>query len=103
MEERGLVDELRQLYAHVPPAPKGLAEGRQRMLEAAALLKPAVAARESAVRVSLFRRFSTVRAFRALSVLLVVILIVTATSGGVILASGSSLPGEALYPVKLGV
>jgi hypothetical protein len=35
--------------------------------------------------------------------LLVVIFIVTATSGGVILASGGSLPGERLYPVKLGV
>ena len=102
-EDRTLMDELGQLYAQIPPPPKGLVEGRERLLAAAALLEPALSARKSAVSIPLFRRFSKLSAFRALSVLAVIIMVVTATSGGVILASAYSLPGDGLYPVKLGV
>lgn len=102
-DDRTLMDELGQLYAQIPAPPKGLAEGRERMLAAAALLEPALTARKSAGPIPLFRRLSKLSAFRVLSVLAVIIMVATATSGGVILVSASSLPGDRLYPVKLGV
>lgn len=101
MKEKGLalVDELRELYSQVPPPPGGLDEGRQQMMAQAAALKPSAPPAAGRRFLGRLRTAPT----RAVCILALVVFILAATGGSVALASGSSLPGDPLYPVKLAV
>jgi hypothetical protein len=100
--KRTLEEELKALYAQVPPPPGGLVEGRKRMFaEAAQRGYPPLVTEGN--RLPLFRRLRMAPAFRALVVCAVVVLTLALAGGSALLASGASLPGDMLYPVKLAV
>lgn len=102
LRKRTLEEELEALYGRVPPPPGGLVEGRRRMFaEAAQRGFPPLPAKEN--RVPLLRRLRLAPAFRAFAICAVVIFALAFAGGGVVLASGGSLPGEMLYPIKLAV
>ena len=94
-----LVDELRALYSQVPPPPGNLIDGRRQMLAQAAALKRSATPTGGRRFLGRLRTAPT----RALAILAIVIFILAATGGGGVLASGSSLPGDLFYPLKLAV
>jgi hypothetical protein len=103
-----LEHELKEFYALVPPPPGGLAAGRQRMLAKAASLKAHAASRpfsgDNALKAQTPERRRKMKLFLAYKILMAVIAVVmgtTAAGGGVVFASADSLPGDALYPVKV--
>ena len=100
--------ELKNFYAHVPPPPGGLATGRERMLAEAAHLKaqatshPLSAGSGAAIQKPQRRRkMKFVLAYKIITAVAAIVLGTTAAGGGVALAANDSLPGDALYPVKL--
>ncbi len=98
----GLLEEkLKELYAQVPPPPKGLTPGRQRMLAVAArsAATPPVAHRNR----NRNRSWTMSLAFRAISIVLALLVGTAALGTGVVGVSAESLPGDLLYPVKLAV
>jgi hypothetical protein len=95
---------IRQYYQAVPEPPGGLAAGRKRMLAVAAQQR----ARQKAAPAATVARIGRsgqrlVFASRLVVALLVIVVATVALGGGVILATGHSLPGDWLYPVKLAV
>ncbi len=102
MKEKGLplVDELRAFYTKVPAPPGNLIDGRRQMLAQAAALKPSTPPPAGVRR--FFGRLRTAPT-RAFAILAIVIFILATTGGGAVLASGSSLPGDLFYPLKLAV
>lgn len=99
---RTLEEELKALYAQVPPPPGGLAEGRRRMF-AEAVQRGYLPLEPERRRIPLFRRLRMAPAFRTLAICAVVILTLAFAGGGAVLASGDSLPGDMLYPIKLAI
>jgi hypothetical protein len=103
-----LEHELKKFYAHVPSPPGGLAAGRERMLAEAGRLKaqaashPLSAGHSAAIQKPQRRRkMKFVLAYKIITVVTAIVLGTTAAGGGVALAANDSLPGDALYPVKL--
>lgn len=99
-------------YADVPEAPGGLAVGRERMLAAAAQQRAAQqrAARQRARGIATAgagvsrtkgQGFRLIFAARFVTILLLIVVSVTALGGGIVWAASNSLPGDLLYPVKL--
>jgi hypothetical protein len=89
--------------ASVPPPPGGLSPGRTRLLTAASRLRaqlPPVPIQEDInrrreMRLRLLAKFA--------SVTLTVLVFMAALGGGVVWAASGSIPGDALYPLKLGI
>jgi hypothetical protein len=111
-----LADQLRPLlqtaeatqrsYALVPDAPGGLADGRERFLAAAAQQRergipaPSGTMMETPAR----RRWSPAAlAWRLAALTMLLVFGMAALGGGLVWAADDSLPGDALYPVKLAV
>lgn len=90
-ELQELTQAIENMYAHVPPPPGGLAEGRLRLLRAAAQ-------RRARPATLLPRQRFALRFAAALAALLLAIF---AVGGGVAWAASESLPGQLLYPLKL--
>ncbi len=87
----------------VPPPPRGLQDGRRRLLAEAAQMR--------ATRVRCFRLLPSLQnlwswpqqlspKLRFVVIVLLVLVKLTSVSGGVVLAAEQSLPGDLLYPVK---
>lgn len=90
-ELQELAQAIENMYAYVPPPPGGLAAGRKRLLEAAT--------RRQARPAALLPRQRFVLRFAA--ALAALLLATFAVGGGVAWAASESLPGQALYPLKL--
>lgn len=90
-ELQELAQAIEKMYAYVPPPPGGLAAGRRRLLEAATR-------RQARPATLLPRQRFALRFAAALAALL---LATFAVGGGVAWAASESLPGQALYPLKL--
>jgi hypothetical protein len=89
-------------YADVPEPPGGLIAGRERMLTEAARHREhprtvPIGDRRRRLRMRLL--FAT----RLMGIVLAAMIGLSAVGGGVAMAAGDSLPGDALYPVKLTV
>jgi hypothetical protein len=97
----------RRHYADVPEAPGGLAVGRERMLAAAARQRAAqqrvrgIATAGAGASRTKGQRFRLVFATRFVTILVLIVVSVTALGGGIVWAASNSLPGGLLYPVKL--
>lgn len=98
---------LSEFYEEVPPAPAGLAKGREQMLAEGAQLRAQTAPRllsatetvevqESGRR----RKMNLLLAYKVLAVVMAIAVAVGGAGGGVALAA-DSVPGDLLYPVKL--
>jgi hypothetical protein len=102
-----LESSLEKLYAQVPAPPEGLAAGRERMLAEAARLKERAALSLSTNQTTEIqksqrrRKMKLFLAYKIITAVMAVVMGATAAGGGVALASADSLPGDALYPVKL--
>jgi hypothetical protein len=97
---------LSELYEEVPPAPEGLAQGRERMLTEAARLGDGRASRPLSVTDTIERqqprrrrKMNLLLAYKVLAVVMAIAIAVGGTGGGIALAA-DSLPGDFLYPVK---
>jgi hypothetical protein len=91
-------------YAHVAPAPGGLAAGRRRFLGAAAQGRErgvAVAPGPGTATRRPRRWLPAASLLRLVTLVLVVLVGMAALGGGLVWAASGSLPGDALYPVKL--
>ena len=95
----------RRHYDAVPEPPGGLAGGRERLLAVAAQQRaravPATPSTTAARRGG--RRRSLAFAVRLVVVLLVVGVSTAIVGGGIVWAASHSLPGDALYPVKVAM
>jgi len=87
-ELQEIAQAIEKMYASVPPPPRGLAGGRQRLLQAAARQRTRSTARQ---------RF----ALRFAAALAALLLATLAVGSGVAWAASESLPGQLLYPLKL--
>jgi len=88
-------------YAEVPHPPGGLAGGRARMLEAAARQRGRAPATETQTRRKETTKMKLVLATKLIGAVLAAMVGVATVGGGVTMAAGGSLPGDALYGVKL--
>lgn len=102
--------ELEKLYARVPPPPRGLAAGRERMLAEAISLKAELASRGLSVGDAAETQYPQRRrkmklflAYKFIAAVTALVVGTTAAGGGVALAANDSLPGDMLYPVKIFV
>jgi hypothetical protein len=98
-------DMIRGHYRVVPPAPDGLAAGRERFLAVAAQERARAVSRASDAEKTARRggrrlRLSFAQLF---PILLVALLGGVIFGGGIAWAAQDSLPGELLYPVKLAM
>ena len=103
-----LEGKLEKFYAQVPPPPGQLVSGRERMIAEAARLKAKATSHSltagNAAETKKTQRRDKMKLFLAYKILAAVTAIVmgtTAAGGGVAFAAANSLPGDALYPVKL--
>jgi len=98
-------NELREFYAQAPPQPKNLAAGRERLLlEAARLRAQAGPITAEPLGIGKPLRKPKMRLLlKAMAALMAVVVGAGIIGGGAVLASADSLPGNALYPVKLAV
>jgi hypothetical protein len=103
-----LEGKLGEFYAQVPPPPGQLVSGRERMIAEAARLKARAPSHSltagNAAETKKTQRRGKMKLFLAYKILAAVTAIVmgtTAAGGGVAFAAANSLPGDALYPVKL--
>ena len=89
-------------YAEVPQPPGGLAAGRARMLDAAARQRGrAPATKTQTRRKERTPKMKLVLATKLIGAVLAAMVGVATVGGGVTMAAGASLPGDALYGVKL--
>ena len=89
-------------YADVPEPPGRLAAGRRRLIDAAAHQRErATATRTPNLRKETKPKMKLVLATRLIGAVLAATIGVATVGGGITLAASDSLPGDALYPVKL--
>jgi hypothetical protein len=89
--------------AKVPPPPRGLEDGRRRLLAEAAQMRATRVRNRSLLETLRFWWSLPQRLPPALRVVVIVLLVLaklSSLSGGVVLAAEQSLPGDLLYPVK---
>ncbi|MGD1992788.1 MAG: DUF5667 domain-containing protein [Anaerolineae bacterium] len=91
-------------YADVPVPPGDLAAGRERMLAQAARERERVPpVPVPATRRERGKKMRFAFATRLIGIMLAVVVGLSAIGGGAALAAEDSLPGDALYPIKLAV
>jgi hypothetical protein len=91
-----------QMYADVPAPPRGLAAGRERLLEAAAQQRAqAPATRTLSHNTERKPKMQLLFATKIVSAVLAVMVSLSAVGGGAAVAANGSIPGDVLYPVKL--
>ena len=97
--------KLRQLYSQVPPPPGNLMAGRERMLREAAnmRLSSSSLSKDKAHKPTRRRKMKLALVYKLVAAIIAMVVGTTAMGGGVVMAAGNSLPGDILYPVKLGV
>lgn len=102
-----LEEKLIEMFTQVPPPPKNLEAGRERMLAEATRLKAQAASHalstDKAVGMQKPQRRRKMKLYLAYKVLAAVMAVVVGTAalgGGVAFASTDSLPGDTLYPAK---
>jgi hypothetical protein len=89
-------------YADVPEPPGRLAAGRMRLLEAAARQRERAPATQTSTRRKETRpKMKLLLATRLISAILAVVVGIAGIGGGIASAASDSLPGDALYPVKM--
>lgn len=103
-----LEDKLKELYAHVPAPPGELAAGRERLLAEAARWQaragssPLPTGQAAGTQKNQRRRkMKLFLAYKIITAVMALVMGTTAAGGGVVLAAADTLPGDALYPVKL--
>ena len=96
-----LAQAARVLYRHVPEAPGGLKAGRERMLAAAAEQRRRGIAPIASVAVTPSVRRWRLAPLRFFALAMTAVLAVVILGSGFVWASGQSLPGDLLYPIKL--
>ncbi|MBU0704336.1 MAG: hypothetical protein KKC18_10775 [Chloroflexi bacterium] len=95
--------ELGEFYAHVPPH-KDLTAGREQLLLKAACLKAQTGSLSTrSLEIEKPQRRKMRLLLKAVAAVMAVVVGAGAIGGGAVLASADSLPGAALYPVKLAV
>jgi len=103
-----LEHELKKLYVQVPSPPGGLVAGRERMMAEAARLQATARSRSishptETEKTQRRRNMKLLLAYKIIAAVMAVVVGTTSVGGGVAFASADSLPGNALYPVKLAV
>ena len=105
--EQKLEQELGDLYRQVPPPPRGLVPGRERLVAEATLLRrERPVSTTGAIPTKTVQRrpnMKLVLMYKLIAAVLAMVMGTTAVSGGVALAANATLPGDALYQVKLGI
>jgi hypothetical protein len=104
-ENERLERRLEHFYAQVPPPPNELRAGRERFLAQAARLREERPLAGARVQAKPPRRWNMKLAltYKILAAILAIIVGTTAAGGGAAYAAADSLPGDALYPLKLTV
>jgi hypothetical protein len=91
-------------YADVPAPPGELAAGRRRLLEAAAQRRRGVPLQGIPVPTQGRKpKMKLMLASRIIGAMLAIVIGTVAVGGGAAVAAADSLPGDALYPMKLAV
>ena len=89
-----LEHRLETLYTQVPPPPKGLASGRDRMLAQAAQLRTRTRVTQQATIPSGRHGMKLALVYRLIAAVAAIIVGMAATGGGIALAAADTVPGN---------